>query len=97
MASSSRHCTVRLDREQHERLEAGAIARGATPSTLIREAIGLYLLSSELMTASQRRLARIGEFQQLALDVIIREQFPEFRDRIVSETDRRLELYHGAR
>lgn len=97
MATTFRHCTVRLDRAQHERLEALAITRAVTPSTLIREAIERLLLADDLLSASQRRLARIGEFQQLALDVIIREQFPEFRDRIVGETDRRLELYHGAR
>ena len=38
----------------------------------------------------------IGEYQHLALDIIIREQFPEYRDRLVAETDRRLEQFHGA-
>ena len=41
-------------------------------------------------------MARIGEYQHLALDIIIREQFPEYRDRLVAETDRRLEQFHGA-
>jgi hypothetical protein len=40
-------------------------------------------------------MARIGEFQHLALDVILREQFPQYRDRVVAETDKRVELYHG--
>ena len=48
------------------------------------------------VSPSQRRLARSSEFQQLALDVIIREQYPELRDRLVAETDKRLVQYHGA-
>lgn len=97
MSVSFRHTTVRLDRRRHEQLEEVARTRGTTPSGVIREAIDLFLGNAELATASDRRLARIGEFQHLALDVIIREQFPEFRDRIVAETDRRMEQYHGAR
>lgn len=97
MGISYRHCTVRLNRRQHERIALAAYARGETPSSLIRQAIEAFLAASDLMTSSQRRLARIGEFQQLALDVIIREQFPEFRERIVAETEKRLEQFHGAR
>ena len=41
-------------------------------------------------------MARISEFMQLALDVIISEQYPEFRERIIANTDKRLEQYHGA-
>ena len=33
---------------------------------------------------------------EIPLDIIIREQFPEYRDRIIAETDKRLEQYHGA-
>jgi hypothetical protein len=39
---------------------------------------------------------RISEFMQLALDVIISEQYPEFRERIIANADKRLEQYHGA-
>ena len=60
-------------------------------------AIDAYFAQADLLDASRRRLVRIGEFQQLALDVIIREQFPEFRERILAEVDKRVELHHGAR
>src|SRR3546814_16241564 len=63
---------------------------------LCRTAVDAFLASAGLLTFSQRRIARISEFRQLALDIIIREQFPEYRDRILAETDRRLEQYHGA-
>ncbi len=41
-------------------------------------------------------IGRLGDRFDQALDIIIREQFPEYRDRIIAETDKRLELYHGA-
>jgi predicted DNA-binding protein len=96
LTTPNKHCSVRLDRSKYDRLVALATERGCTPSDLLRTAVDNFLSSGHLLTSSQRRLARIGEFQQLALDIIIREQFPEYRDRIIAETDKRLELYHGA-
>ena len=96
MKTPTRHCTVRLDLAHYNRLTAIAAERGCKPSDVIRTAVQGFLGSANLITASQRRIARISEFQQLALDIIIREQFPEYRDRLVAETDRRLEQFHGA-
>ena len=87
----NKHCTVRLDR-----LVAIAAERECTASDLIRHAVDAFLGAGQILAGSQRRLARINEFQHLALDIIIREQFPEYRDRILAETDKRLETYHGA-
>jgi Arc/MetJ-type ribon-helix-helix transcriptional regulator len=94
--STTRHCTVRLDRQQHDRILALAIEQNCNPSDVIRAAVDAYLGTATLLTSSHRRLARISEFMQLALDVIISEQYPEFRDRIIANTDKRLEQYHGA-
>ena len=91
-----KHCSVRLDRGKYDRLVALAAERGCTPSDLLRAAVDAFLGSGQLLTSSHRRIARISEFQHLALDIIIREQFPEYRDRIIAETDKRLEQYHGA-
>ena len=96
MSHSSKIVSLRMTRDRFDRLVAVADARHCRPSDVIRSAIDAYLGGASVLTASQPRLARIGEFQQLALDIIIREQFPEFRDRIVAETDKRLEQYHGA-
>jgi hypothetical protein len=96
LSTPNKHCTVRLDRSKYDRLVELASERGCTPSDLLRAAVDHFLSSGQLLTSSQRRIARIGEFQHLALDIIIREQFPEYRDRIIAETDKRLELYHGA-
>ena len=96
MTTPNKHCTVRLDRSKYDRLVELAAERGCTLTDLLRAAVDNFLSSGQLLTSSQRRIARIGEFQHLALDIIIREQFPEYRDRIIAETDKRLEQYHGA-
>ena len=94
--STTRHCTVRLDRQQHDRILALAHEQNCNPSDVIRAAVDAYLGTATLLSSSHRRLARISEFMQLALDVIISEQYPEFRDRIIANADKRLEQYHGA-
>jgi len=96
LATSYRHYNVRLERTQWDRLSAIAAERKLSVADIIRSALDVFLSSSDLLTASHRRIARISEFQQLALDVIIREQYPELRDRLVAETDKRLVQYHGA-
>ncbi|WOF43281.1 ribbon-helix-helix domain-containing protein [Sphingopyxis indica] len=96
MSTPNKHCTVRLDRAKYERVVELAAARQCTPSDIIRAAVESYLAGGMLLSSSQRRIARINEYQHLALDIIIREQFPEYRDRLVAETDRRLEQFHGA-
>jgi predicted transcriptional regulator len=88
--------TVRFDLDQFDRVTALAAARNCTPSDIVREAVHAHLGGAAIMTSSQRRIARLSEYLQLAMDVIITEQYPEFRDRILSKIDQRLEQYHGA-
>lgn len=78
-------------------LEAQAAEQGRSVADLLRAAIDQYLVGQKLIRDSQMRHHRISEYAQAALDTIILEQHPEFRDRIVAETDRRMERYHGAR
>ena len=94
--STTRHCTVRLNRQQHDRIVALATEQNCNSSDVIRAAVEAYLGTATLLTSSHRRLARVSEFMQLALDVIISEQYPEFRERIIANADKRLEQYHGA-
>ncbi|ANI80071.1 MULTISPECIES: hypothetical protein [Sphingobium] len=95
MTVKQRRYTIRLEQDQWQRLERHALARGVATADLIRAAIDQSLSGDALEDASRLRLARISEFQQLALDIILREQFPQYRDRVVAETDKRMELYHG--
>jgi len=96
LTTNFRHYNIRLERTQWDRLVEIARSQKLTPADVIRAALDSFLATDDLLRSSQRRLARISEFQQLALDIIIREQFPEYRDRIIAETDKRLEQYHGA-
>ena len=96
MSSAFRHFNVRLERAQWDRLVALGAERDQTPAELIRSAVDAYLGTVAVLSSSHRRLARLSEFVQIAVDILIREQYPEYRDRIVAEADKRLEQYHGA-
>ncbi len=96
MKRQSAQRTVRFDYHQLLRLEAIADEQGRFVADILRTAIDQYLLGHKLVGESQMRHHRISEYSQIALDTIILEQHPEFRDRIVTETDRRMARYHGA-
>ncbi|WP_242121218.1 hypothetical protein [Sphingomonas lacusdianchii] len=89
--------TVRFDRDQAARLEAIAVNHNRTFADQLRIVLTEWLEGQNILNASQLRQARVAEYAQAALDTIILENHPEFRDRIVAETDRRMERYHGAR
>jgi hypothetical protein len=88
--------TIRLNHEQWAAVRALAGTNNMTPAEVLRRAVEAYLANHKQGSLSQRRLARIAEYQHLALDVIVREQYPQLRDRIIAETDKRLVQYHGA-
>jgi len=90
------HRTVRLPRDLCDRLDAEAAFLGCTPSDLIRQAIEQRLDGLKLLHGSKRRHLRVTEYMQVALDAIIRKDYPEMRDTLVLETDRRMKLHHGA-
>jgi len=96
LSTSFRHFNVRLKTSQWERLSQLAADRGVTQADVLRDAVDTYLAAGDLLTASHRRIARLIEFVQIAVDLLIREQYPEYSDRILAEADRRLEQYHGA-
>ena len=97
MSISIYHCTVRLSPDLRSGIDREAAQRCCSPSEIIRRSIEQYLLGQKLIGDSQMRHHRISEYSQVALDTIILEQHPEFSDRIVAETDRRMKRYHGAR
>lgn len=96
MVTSSKHHTIRIAPEQHQRLMALASQREWSPSRVIREALAAYLIDDETRRTSDRRQIRTGEFSHLVLDFIMRRQFPDSRDRLIAELERCMELYHGA-
>lgn len=96
MSDTKRRFMVRFEQGLFDRIEALADKRNCKPSDVIRAAVVAYLADTALDVTSHRRLARISEFLQLAVDVMISEQYPEYRERIIANTDKRLEQYHGA-
>ena len=94
MATRSRRYTVRFDEDLFIRAEHRADELGITPADLLRRALEAFLSGSKRRTESDLRLLRISEYNQAALHTIILENHPEFRDRIVAETDRRMARYH---
>jgi hypothetical protein len=38
----------------------------------------------------------VTEFMQVAMDAIIRNDYPELRETLILEADRRMKLHHGA-
>ena len=96
MSTAFRHFNVRFERAQWDRLVALGEERNQATAEIIRAAVDVYLGAASTTTQRQRRLARLSEFVQIAVDILIREQYPEYRDRIIAEADKRLEQYHGA-
>ncbi|MBV2149944.1 ribbon-helix-helix protein, CopG family [Sphingobium sp. AS12] len=88
--------SLRLEPELTGRFDRIAAEEGITRAAAMRLALRTYAEAAEQIGSSQRRLAHIAEYMQMAIDVIIREQYPEYRDRLVEETPRRVERYHGA-
>ena len=96
MSTQFRRFTVRVDSRKADAIEAIAKRIAQTPTDVLRLAIDAYIADRDLGAMSERRLARIGEYSQLVLDLIIREQFPEYRERLIAETDRCMERFHAA-
>ncbi|HEX8414396.1 MAG TPA: CopG family transcriptional regulator [Sphingomicrobium sp.] len=95
MPAHSKRYTLRIDEEVFMAVEGVADRRGVSPAEVMRDAITAWIRGEKKRDESDQRLRRICEFTQVALDVIIRENHPEERDKIVANTDKRMRLYHG--
>lgn len=88
--------SLRVSEALRGRIEASAAKRNCSVRELFRLAIESYLERDRQRNASDRRHLRVSEYTQVALDAIIRENYPELRETLVQETDRRMKAYHGA-
>jgi len=89
--------TLRLDHALCDRIDRLASRNGLTRSAMIRHVLRTFAHDADAAGASQKRMARTVEYTQLALDVIIRDQYPDVREKLLAETDKRVEQYHAAR
>lgn len=88
--------TVRFDPQQFARLEELAAKHSRSMADVLRIAIGHYIAGQQKKAESDLRHLRVTEFMQVALDAIIRQDYPELRETLVLEADRRMKLHHGA-
>ncbi len=88
--------TVRFEPEHYSRLEQLAREQGKPVSDLVRTAIVTFLDGQPKLSVSQFRHLRVTEYMQVALDAIIRKDYPDMRETLVIETDRRMKLHHGS-
>ncbi|WP_082664493.1 MULTISPECIES: ribbon-helix-helix protein, CopG family [unclassified Sphingomonas] len=93
----SKPSTTRLSADQVAQVDAVARRLGCSTGEVIRRAVDQYLIGQKLISDSELRLRRVCEYGQLALDAILQENHPEFRDPILLEVDKRMERFHGAR
>jgi hypothetical protein len=94
--STSRPFTIRVAGDLRVRIEEQAAKLECSPSDLVRRAIEQHLDGLKLLHGSKRRHLRVTEYMQVALDAIIRKDYPEMRETLVLETDRRMKLHHGS-
>lgn len=85
----------RMSNDIWDRVDARAASAGCTPTDIVREALERHLRDAHILDESRRRHLRITEYMQLALDVIVRKEHPEMRDRLIEEADRRMKMHHG--
>ncbi|RSV32125.1 hypothetical protein CA234_23555 [Sphingomonas sp. ABOLE] len=94
---NSTQTSLRFDPELYARVERFAASQQRTIADVVRSACEQYLLGQKLLHDSDIRLRRVCEYGQLALDAIIQENHPEFREGILLELNSRMERFHGAR
>ena len=97
MNNNDPQITLRLDHALCDRIDRLAVRNGLSRSAMIRHALRAFANEAEMSGASQRRMARTVEYAQLALDDIIRDHYPDVREKLLAETDKRVEQYHAAR
>ena len=95
MTKSCVQRTIRFGSEQYEILARAAGKQRRSVADLLRNIIDQHLQNQKVLADSERRHVRMTEYAQAALDTIILEQHPEYRERIIAETERRMERYHG--
>lgn len=87
--------SIALPSETWERIRVRAAARQVSQAQFVREAIDFYFELAEGSGANLQRIAELCEFSQLALDRIVRRDFPELLDPILAAVNDRLIAHHG--
>ena len=95
MSTSLRQIPVSLPSDTVEKINAIAKRLGKSRGQIIREALAEHLIKNQATSAT--RLITLAEFNSAALDVMMEENYPSRRHKLVDEVARRMELFHGLR
>lgn len=87
--------SVLFNADRVAQIDKFCLDSGTTRSALIREAVDAYLDRRSSLPENPKRVAMLREFNQVALDVLIREQAPERREEILATVQDRMERYHA--
>lgn len=94
MTSSLLKCSVYLTPEAWDQVSREAASRGIRNAQLIRIAVDQFLNPSSTGRANHTRIAELCEFTQLVMDLVVKRDFPGYRDEILSVLDHRLGEFH---
>ena len=95
MHTRLKQITVALASETVDQLQELADRLGKTRGDVVRAAMADHLQRNSVNTST--RLITLAEFTSGALDVMMEENYPSRRRRLVDEVARRLETFHGIR
>ena len=87
--------SVRLPGSVAEAANAAAASRNISRSKLLRIAIERFLDDLSGSSEQDRRRQFSAEYTFLALDLMVQREYPEVHDELLTEAERRMEVFHG--
>lgn len=87
--------TIKLSEHVTQQIAEVAVRLGVTKSEVIRAAIVHYLEFHAGRGANPNRVAELVEFNQLVIDLILKRDFPDLREKVLDAVDSRLGKFHG--
>lgn len=88
---TSKSITARFDNELATDLLDLAQAKGITVSALLREGSAFYIKLLKGRTEEAQRKLVTNEYLALAIDLIVSDQYPRDREKLLNEAIRRAE------
>jgi hypothetical protein len=88
---------IRFERHHLVELERLCLQQNRNLSDLVRSAVASFLSEEKTTAESNLRHLRVSEYMQICLDWIIQQDYPEVRDKMIAQTDQRIQRYHSVR
>jgi hypothetical protein len=88
---------IRCERDHLVELKRLCLQQNRSLSDLVRSAVASFLNEQNTVADSNHRHLRVYEYMQICLDWIIQQDHPEVRDKMIAQTDQRMQRYHSVR